>query len=631
MIVYKATKKEFLEDFRKEKIVKKITQKYIKSIAKPNYGIINSWNGSIPYLYLLLEDENIPDDCGISIEHTIPNIDTKKRIDVMITGKNKNKENVAIIIELKQWSKVEQPADRVGYIVTSNIKDKVIRVHPSFQAYSYMYFLKTYNSAFTTNNIKLYSCAFLHNYELIENDPLFDNKYKNFIKKSPLFLRGDIQKLRKFITEKIWQGDECETINIIDDSTVSITGLFNSKTFDIMKNAKEMELIDEQEIVYEKALEMAKKTMEDNKKRVFIVKGGPGTGKSILAIKILADIFLRPDNKIEKASFITPIQAQREVYKYTIKKEEIYKPIIQTFKSAGEFTEAIKDKNDVAIIDEAHRLKEKSGFLETKGENQIKEIIIASKFSIFFIDELQRVTVKDKGSVSEIIKRAKEQNAIVEEYELESQFRCSGSSGYISWVENALEMKGDYSDSNMNYDVSIVDDPNKLRKIIRKKNRKNNSSRIVAGYCWDSKKPSRARSDIYDIEIPEYNFYMSWNLINEPWAVAEDSVERAGCIYTCQGLEFDYVGVIIGKDLIYRNGKVEVDSSKKAKTDGALKGINKLDLSEEEKNDLIVQIIKNTYRILLTRGKEGCIIYCEDKELNEHFKRKLKQVEKGVV
>ena len=155
MAIYKATKKEFLEDFRNEKIIEKIEKGYNESVGKPNYSILNSWNGSIPYLYLLLEDEEIPDNCGISIEHEIPNIDTRKRIDVLITGKNKEKENVAIVIELKQWSKVEQPSDKIGYIVTSKNKEDGTRPHPSFQAFSYSYFLKTYNSAFTEKNIKM--------------------------------------------------------------------------------------------------------------------------------------------------------------------------------------------------------------------------------------------------------------------------------------------------------------------------------------------------------------------------------------------------------------------------------------------------------------------------------------------
>lgn len=613
MIVYKATKKEFLEDCRKEEIIRKITEGYTKNVAKTNYSIVNSWNGSIPYLYLLLEDDSIPDNCGISIEHTIPNIDTKKRIDVIITGKNKNKQNVAIILELKQWSKVEQPADKVGYIVTSHTREEIIRVHPSFQAYSYLYFLKTYNSAFITDDIQTYSCAFLHNYEKCPNDALFDDKYKKFIDKCPLFLRGDLAKLRNFINERICEGDNCKVIDIIENSHVSITNLLTSKTIDIMKNTQYITLIDEQEIIYEKAIEMAKQCMKDNKKRVFIVKGGPGTGKSILAMKILTDVFMNPNNKINKASFVTPIQAQREVYKYTIQKDNIYKPIIKIIKSSGAFIQSINDENDVLIVDESHRLKEKSGVFENIGENQTKEIIKASKLSIFFIDDLQRITLKDKGSVSEIIKRAKEQEAIIEEFELTSQFRCSGSAGYVSWIEDVLQIRDtanhDVIDSNLHYDIKIVDDPNKMRDFIRRKNKKNNASRIVAGYCWDSKKESRDNSEIYDIEIPEYDFYMSWNLINEQWAIAKDSVERAGCIYTCQGLDFDYIGVIIGQDLIYRNGKVEVDYTKRAKTDRALNGIRRIiQRNRLEGEKLAEEIIKNTYRVLLTRGK--CRMYC---------------------
>ena len=608
MIVYKATKKEFLEDCRKEEIVRKIIEGYIKNVSKTNYSIINSWNGSIPYLYLLLEDDSIPNDCGISIEHTIPNIDTKKRIDVIITGKNKNKQNVAIILELKQWSTVEQPADKVGYIVTSNKKEEVVRVHPSFQAYSYLYFLKTYNNAFITQDIQAYSCAFLHNYEKSSNDALFDVKYKKFIDKCPLFLRGELSELRKFINERIYEGDNCEVIDIIDNSDVSITGLLTPGTVDIMKHTKYITLIDEQEIVYEKAIEMAKKSMQDNRKRVFIIKGGPGTGKSILAMKILADIFMNPNNKINKASYITPIQAQRDVYKFTIKKDDIYRPIVKEIKSASAFVKAIKDENDVLIVDESHRLKEKSGMFENIGENQIKEIIKASKLSIFFIDDLQRITLKDMGSVTEIIKRAKEQDAIIEEFELTSQFRCSGSASYVSWIEDVLQIRNtanhDEIDSDLHYDIQIVDNPNEMRKFIKKKNKKNNNSRIVAGYCWDSKKESRDNPQMYDIKIPKYDFGMSWNLISEPWAVAEDSVERAGCVYTCQGLDFEYIGVIIGLDLRYRNGKVEADYTKKAKTDSALKGIKKIMQKDKQKAEMLVdEIIKNTYRILLTRGK----------------------------
>lgn len=609
MIIYKTTKKEFLEDFRNEKTIKKIYDNYVANISKPTNGVLYSWNGSIPYLYLLLEDKNIPDNCGISIEHTIPNVDTRKRIDVIITGKNKNKQKVAIVIELKQWSEVKQASDKVGYIVTNNVKKEELRVHPAFQAWSYKRFLNIYNSAFTTNNIQLYSCSFLHNYEPIEDDPLFDEKYESFYKDSPIFLRGDLPKLKKYIKERICEGDNCEILDIIDKSPISTTGLLTPETINITKETQYVTLIDEQEIVYEKAMELSKRSIEDNKKRVFIVKGGPGTGKSILAMKILSELTLNPDKKMEKVNFITPVKAQKIIYKNVFKESKIYEKLIQKFESAGAFTNATNDRNDVSIIDESQRLKEKSGFYENKGENQIKEIIKASRLSIFFIDDLQRVTIKDKGSVSEIRKLAKQQKAIIEEFELTSQFRCAGSASYIAMIEDILQIRNtanhDGFDSKLNYELRVVDDPNEMRDFIRKKNKKNNSCRIVAGYCWDSKKESRPRKDILDIQMPKYNFYMSWNLLDEPWAIAKGSVERAGCIYTCLGMEFDYIGVIIGKDLIYRNGKIEVDFKEKAKTDGALKGLNKLnDLNEKQKKEKIEEIIKNTYRILLTRARK---------------------------
>lgn len=325
-------------------------------------------------------------------------------------------------------------------------------------------------------------------------------------------------------------------------------------------------------------------------------------------MKMLVDIYTNLSYKIEKASYITPILAQREIYKYTLGKEKHCKGIKKEVRSSSEFIEVTKEKYDVLIVDESHRLKQKSGIYNNKGENQTKEIINASKFSIFFIDDLQRITLKDEGSTEEIMKIAKKQHAIIEQFELTSQFRCFGSTEYISWVEDVLQMRNrqnrDEIDFELNYDVKIVDDPNEVRNFIKKKNKKNNNARIVAGCCWDSKEEARNAPQIYDIEIEKYNFRMSWNLKKEKWAIAEDSVERAGCVYTCQGLDFEYIGVIIGKDMIYRNGKVEGDYKERAKTDHALYGIQKIMKENKEKGEnLVDEIIKNTYRILLTRGK----------------------------
>ena len=120
---------------------------------------------------------------------------------------------------------------------------------------------------------------------------------------------------------------------------------------------------------------------------------------------------------------------------------------------------------------------------------------------------------------------------------------------------------------------------------------------------------------------------MSWNLGNsQTWAIDAESVNEIGCIHTAQGLEFDYIGVIIGDDLRYENDKIITDVTKRAKTDQSVKGIYKMfqqDFTKAEK--IAEEIIKNTYRTLMTRGQKGCYIYCTDKKLSDYLKKRLNQ------
>jgi len=280
-------------------------------------------------------------------------------------------------------------------------------------------------------------------------------------------------------------------------------------------------------------------------------------------------------------------------------------------------------------VDEAHRLNEKSGLFSNLGENQVKELMNSAKFSVFFIDEAQRVTLKDIGSV-ELIKRfADELDLQVYEGELASQFRCDGSDGYIAWLDDVLGIRetANNNDLGMDYDIQIVDSPNLLRNMIKEKNKVNNKARIVAGYCWEWISDGKNNRDVHDIVIKEHDFSISWNLGNDIWAIAEASVDEAGCIHTCQGLEFDYVGVIIGDDLRYEDGIVITDYTKRAKTDQSVKGIKKWMKEEPEKAAVAVDaIIRNTYRTLMSRGQKGCFLYCTDEKLAEYLKQRLGKV-----
>lgn len=395
----------------------------------------------------------------------------------------------------------------------------------------------------------------------------------------------------------------------------------------MLQGNEEFIMIDDQKLVYETALEMARKSYRDGNKRVLIVKGGPGTGKSVLAINLL--VKLTNENMV--CSYVTKNAAPRNVYATKLSGDFRKTRINNLFKGSGSFVESAESEFDVLIVDEAHRLNAKSGMFQNLGENQIKEIIHASKFSIFFIDESQRVTLKDIGSVEEIQKYIGQANAELEIMELESQFRCNGSDGYIAWLDDVLDIrKTANSDGfDLDYDIKICDTPNEVRDIIFEKNKINNKARLVAGYCWDWIKDGKNKSDVFDITIPEYNFAMSWNLGNsQTWAIDQNSVNEMRCIHTAQGLEFDYVGVIIGNDLRYENGKIVTDVTKRAKTDQSIKGIYIMLQQNFDKAEKIAdEIIKNTYRTLMTRGQKGCYIYCTDKKLSEYLKRRLNQKE----
>ncbi len=355
---------------------------------------------------------------------------------------------------------------------------------------------------------------------------------------------------------------------------------------------------------------------------VQIVKGGPGTGKSVVAVNLLAKL----TKEEQFCQYVSKNAAPRNVYRKKLKGSIKKSSVDNMFKGSGIYTETQNNMIDTILVDEAHRLNAKSGMFHNMGENQIKEIIHSAKCSVFFIDERQRVTLKDIGRIGEIRKWAEEENAQITEMELLSQFRCNGSDGYLAWLDHTLEIHdtANFDMKDINYDIRILDSPMEMRELILEKNHiSHNKARILAGYCWDWKKEGVNDSAVYDIKIGD--FEISWNLKNTTtFAIDEDSVHEAGCIHTSQGLEFDYVGVIIGDDMRYENGTVITDFTKRARTDQSLKGIKKLykenPVRAKKEAD---EIIKNTYRALMTRGMKGCYIYCTDQNLSAYLKKCL--------
>ena len=447
-------------------------------------------------------------------------------------------------------------------------------------------------------------------------------QYKEVLADAPAFTYGQRDALRNFIKKSIITGDNEDTLVKIEHGKIRPSKQLQDSISGMLKGNKEFIMLDEQKVVYENILSLSTKCQKDGKKRTIIVEGGPGTGKTVVAINLLAELTKRN----QFVQYVSKNAAPRTVYGYKLKGTMKKSSVDNLFKGSGCYTEAPMNSVGTILADEAHRLNEKSGMFQNMGENQIKEIIHASRCSVFFIDESQRVTTSDIGSIAEIEKWAERENSEVIKMELVSQFRCNGSDGYLAWIDDVLQIRdtANYDLEGIDYDIRICDSPKEMEHIVIEKNRIRNRARILAGYCWNWPKDTRNDVNYHDIKIGDYG--ISWNLDGgDAFAINPDSVHEAGCIHTSQGLEFDYVGVIIGDDMRYENGEIVTDYSKRAKTDQSMKGIKGLAKDDPEKaSQLADEIIKNTYRTLMTRGMKGCYVYCTDSELAAYLKERLK-------
>ena len=626
MIVYDGLKRDFLYSVENDTIAMEIERNILEKMGKHTVANeFRSWDNSMQYMYKVMNDPEIPADAGVAIEYNIPQ--TSKRVDFMISGYDINGNPGLVIIELKQWDKLEKVENTEALVetYTGGAVRKV--VHPSYQAWSYAQLISDYNAAVQDQKVSLVPCAFLHNYIRKDIDPIDDNQYKAYISEAPAFTKGQVSDLRAFIKKCVKKGDQKEILYIVDHGKIRPSKSLQNAVASMIAGNEEFVMIDEQRVVYEEIIKVSVKCQKDHKKRTVICKGGPGTGKSVIAVQLLAELTQRG----QVVQYVSKNSAPRQVYAAKLKGEVKKSSVDNMFKGSGMYTEVGNNMIHTLLVDEAHRLNEKSGMFHNMGENQIKEIIHATNCSVFFIDENQRVTIDDIGSIEEIRKWAQVEGSEVTEMELVSQFRCNGSNGYLAWIDNLLEIRetANYNLDGLDYEVRLCDDPADVRKIIIEKNRAANRARILAGYCWNWPKESRKNSDFHDIQIGDFG--ISWNLDDgQAFAISENSVNEAGCIHTTQGLEFDYVGVIIGDDIRYEDGHVVTDFTKRAKTDQSLKGIKKMYKENPEKAlDRADEIIKNTYRTLMTRGMKGCYIYCTDLGMREYIRTRLDAVSKG--
>jgi DUF2075 family protein len=624
VLAYVATRDQFLLDAPDiEEIVRDAVLRGLGihvSIAE-----FQSWRNSLGNaMFHVIDGANLPPDAGVAIEFRLHG--RQQRIDFMVSGMNKEGVSQLVLIELKQWTEVTASPleDHVRTFLGGSIKD--VR-HPSYQSWSYARVLEDFYTVVDEEPIAVSSCAYLHN--CVSGMALRTTEAAEMLGNAPVFLKHERQQLQQFLEERVEEGDRSAVIRRVEDSKLRPSKQLIEVLGSMLDGNEEFVLIDEQKTAYETIRNRVRSVLP-GERLVLVIRGGPGTGKSVIAVNALVSLLSEGFN----VRYVTKNAAPRAVFREKLRGQRNGSEITSLFVSSDSFFGIEADSYDVLLVDEAHRLVAKSGFYKNLGENQIGEIISSSPVTVFFVDESQAVTWRDIGTAEEIRAWALRSGASIEELELEAQFRCAGSTEYLQWLDVVMGITDKQVPdlSACEYEINIVDSPSKLRDIVIEHNKLSGSSRLLAGYCWQWS--SKYDNQMMDIEFPGTDFSMKWNLNSDgsTWIISPTSINEVGCIHTCQGLEGDFMGVIIGPDLAVSDGHLVGRPEFRAKHDKSLQGFKK---ALREGEDGVVEkadrLIRNTYRTLMTRGMKGTFIYCTDKNVAKFLRESLQNTNYNIA
>lgn len=498
MIIYQASKRQFLHHALRDDIEEVVTRHFRSATG---HGVspaeVRAWKHSLLEMAKVLGDEEIPEDAGVAIEYQLPQ--SSKRIDFVITGEDAEARSKVVIVELKQWSESRRSEkDAIVWARRGGGAGEIEGPHPSYQAWSYAAYLEDFNAAVQDGAMALQPCAYLHNHP---RDGEIDHPhYREHLTRAPLFLARERAKLQAFIREHVRHGDRKGALYAIENGRIRPSKMLIDSVAGLLQGKPEFVLIDDQKVVHETILQVDAQAAQ--RKQVVIVQGGPGTGKSVVAINLLGALIGRGRN----ARYVSKNAAPRAVYEAKLAGTFTKTRISNLFSGSGAFVNDETDTYDTLIVDEAHRLNEKSGLYRNLGDNQVKELVRSARCTVFFVDDDQRVTLLDIGHTDELRRHARELGAEVTELELCSQFRCSGSDSYLAWLDHTLDIRETANPTldTGEYDFRVFDNPSELHALIDLKNRANNRSRVVAGYCW--KWPSKKDPQAWDIELPVFGY-----------------------------------------------------------------------------------------------------------------------------
>jgi hypothetical protein len=499
------------------------------------------------------------------------------------------------------------------------------------QVGQYLTYLTDCHTAFQGEGaVSAHACSYLHNYSPLKNDPLFSPQFADQVARFPVFTGDDVATFTSFLQKRVRTGDSGAVAAKVEQSKYRASRKLLDHIAELIKGMPEYVLLDEQLVVYDKVIEGAQHGVTGKKKTVIIVRGGPGTGKSVIAMNLLSDLSKMGLN----AHYVTGSKAFTSTIREIVGTRGAAQ--VRYFNS---YMTADVDVIDVMIADEAHRIRVSSNNRFTpqtkrSQQSQIDELLKASRTSVFFIDDNQVVRPGEIGSVGYIKTEAEKFGCNVEEFELEAQFRCGGSDGFINWINNTLGVMRTASviwNQADAYDFKMFPTPESLEEPVQEKAGHGSTARLTAGFCWPWSKPKSDGTLVDDVVLGKYS--RPWNARSDVgrlakgiakeslWAYDANGINQVGCVYTAQGFEFDYVGVIFGTDLVYGPELADWRGDKTKSFDTVVK----------RSGDRFVQMVKNTYRVLLTRGMNGCYVHFMDKNTENFFRSRIENTERDFA
>jgi hypothetical protein len=614
-------------DFIADTTTNAITQRLVSNFEhhfryRPPDNEVRSWQNSLSRFARVLELADLRDQ-GVIVEYQLPL--TSKRLDVMVTGVDRaSGDDSAVIVELKQWDAVTPSAvpDCVETWVGGGLRNVL---HPSRQAADYQRYLLDTHTTFSDGAVGLRSCSYLHNLSRADAQVIFDAAFAALVSVNPAFVAEGTSDLATYLDSQIGGGEGGTVLDAV------VTGRFRphprlmNHVAQVIENEPTFVLLDEQRVAANEIIAKVRTRQLADQPSVVVVRGGPGTGKSLIAVHVMAELARQGYTAVHA----TGSKAFTETLRKTVGNRAK-----DLFKYFNNFSKAEIGGIDLLVADEAHRIRESSNTRFTRKADrsdrpQIEELITSAKVSVFFIDDRQVVRSGETGSLALIRETADELGAVLSEHQLEAQFRCNGSDAFIRWVDNTLELERTNHvlwQADDPFTVSIADSPEELASGVRSRVEQGETARLVAGYCWPWSDPYPDGTLEADVVIGDWS--MPWNAKPDSgrlapgipashfWATDPGGLNQVGCVYTAQGFEFDHVGVIWGRDLVWRARNGWILQPEHNKDTAARRGLAK-------HPERFAVLVAQTYRVLLTRGMRSCTIFFEDPETENFIRSRI--------